>query len=317
MKVNSLLSPWVLLRLFIISAGCTLQAVAVEQPNTQVLAASENSFWAQRFNATNNIAYGDLARQKLDIYRQGQWQGPPKYFVTDTQAKPTLIYIHGGAWHGGVKESALWSLMHYLQKGWNVVNVEYRVGGGTAPQAADDVLLALQWLAQHADEYAIDRHNIVVSGDSAGGHLALLAGLVNKQPKHEQYVGDKLNVKAIVNWFGIADIAKLSDYFVARNGWNYPKLWAGNEVMFTKLVAHYSPINYVSKNSPAVISIHGDADQVVPIEQSIALHEKLTKAGVANKLVTLAKGRHLGFSDQQFQIIYGEIFKFVVPLVNK
>ena len=279
-------------------------SVSVEQSQT-------GEYWSHRFNAKRNIAYGELPRQTLDIYQQGQWQGPPKYFVANTTAKPTLIYIHGGAWHGGVKESALWSLMPYIQKGWQVVNVEYRVGGNTAPQAADDVLLAMKWLAEHADEYAIDRNNIVISGDSAGGHLALLAGLVSTEPKNPAYLGDKLTIKAIVNWFGIADIGLLNDYLDDNNQWNYPSRWAGNNDMLELIIADYSPLRYVNAQSPAVISIHGDADKVVPIEQSEVLHQKLSQAGVNNQLVRIKGGRHLGFSEPQFQDIYQQVFTFL------
>lgn len=282
-----------------------------ENLRLNVKAPEDKAFWAHRFNATNNIAYGKLPRQTLDIYRQGVWQGPPKYFVPTTKAKPTLIYIHGGAWHGGDKEASLWSIMPYVQAGWHVVNIEYRVGGNTAPQAADDVLLAFQWLAKHADEYAIDKDNIVVSGDSAGGHLALFSGLVNRTKSHTAYVGDKLNIKAIVNWFGVADIAMLNKYLDDNNQWNYPARWAGNYDMLENIVTNYSPINFVGANSPAVISIHGTADKVVPIEQSKKLHEKLSQFRVKNKLVTLEGGRHLGFNEQQYQTIYNEIFSFV------
>lgn len=273
-------------------------------------------YWSHRFSAQRNIAYGQLPRQTLDIYQQGQWQGPPKYFVPNTAPIPTIIYIHGGAWHGGVKESTLWSLMPYIQKGWQVVNVEYRVGGNTAPQAADDVLLAMQWLAKHADEYAIDRKNIVISGDSAGGHLALFAGLVATEQKNPAYIGDKLTIKAIVNWFGIADIGLLNDYLDDNNQWNYASRWAGNNDTLELIIADYSPLRYVNKQSPAVISIHGDADNVVPIEQSEVLHKKLSQAGVVNQLVRIKGGRHLGFTEPQFQDIYQQIFTFLNQKLN-
>lgn len=264
-----------------------------------------SAFWSHRVNATYNLAYGELPKQKLDIYRQGSWQGPPEYFVPGKDLKPTLIYIHGGAWHGGAKEASLWSLMHYLQRGWNVVNVEYRAGGRTAPKGADDVLLAMNWLAEHAEQYAIDRNKVVVSGDSAGGHLALYAGLVDSS---------KLKVRAIVNWFGIPDIKRLDAYLSANESWNYPRLWAGSDNMFNRLVNEYSPINFVDENSPAIISIHGTADKVVPIEQSEILHLKLSGYQLPNKLIRLDGGRHLGFTDVQFQTIYREIFAFLDSL---
>ena len=66
-----------------------------------------------------NITYGvqNNFETKLDIYQRRDTTGP----------QPTIIYIHGGGWVGGSKESAVMSLVPYLEMGWNVVNVEYRM----------------------------------------------------------------------------------------------------------------------------------------------------------------------------------------------
>lgn len=269
---------------------------------------AKNEYWSHRFNVTHNIAYGDLPGQSLDIYRQGSWQGPPAYFVPNKKANRTLVYIHGGAWHGGSKEASLWSLMPFIQRGWNVVNLEYRSGGGTAPDAANDVALAMSWLADNAEKYQIDRENMVLSGDSAGGHLALYAGL--KSPT-------TLKIKAIVNWFGITDIQALEHYLRENEQWNYPKLWAGSEEILLRLIERYSPINLLDKTSPPVISVHGTEDKVVPIAQAVSLHQKLNQLGIDNRLVKVPGGTHLGFSDMQFQTIYTEIFAFLASHSSK
>jgi len=99
---------------------------------------------------------------KLDIYaRRG---------VTTPQ--PTVIYMHGGFWVAGNKEGALMSLMPWLEMGWNVVNVEYRLGRvALAPAAVEDCLCALRYLNAQAKTYNIDTNRLVVTGESAGGHL--------------------------------------------------------------------------------------------------------------------------------------------------
>ncbi len=67
----------------------------------------------------------------------------------------------------------------WLEMGWNVVNVEYRLGGvAAAPGVVEDCLCALRWVVGHAAEYRIDPARIVVMGDSSGGHLALMTGMV-------------------------------------------------------------------------------------------------------------------------------------------
>ena len=281
---------------------------------------ASSEFWAHRHGNKLDIAYGSEDRQKLDVYYHGIWKGPNEYFTRTKTQRPTFIYIHGGAWMGGSKESVQWALMPFIQRGWNAVNIEYRSAEGTAPQAADDVLLALKWVVENAKDYSIDLNNLVISGDSAGGHLALLSGLVNTSaPMHKAYVGNKLKIKAIVNWFGISDI-KSQEAFIRqkdKDAWNFVTRWANNnEQLLAKLYSEYSPIHYVTHSSAPVISIHGTADQVVPMSQSEKLHKKLDKYGVVNKLVVLKDGRHLGFTDEQFQTIYQEIFSFVNDKVD-
>ena len=72
-----------------------------------------------RYLVKPNIVYGvqNNYETKLDVYQRGDTQGP----------QPTIIYIHGGGWTGGSKETAIFPLFPYFEMGWNVVNVEYRL----------------------------------------------------------------------------------------------------------------------------------------------------------------------------------------------
>ncbi|MBE3073101.1 MAG: alpha/beta hydrolase, partial [Acidobacteria bacterium] len=111
---------------------------------------------------------------KLDVYvprpRSRDEVPPPN---------PTLIYIHGGGWTGGAKESSQFRILPYIATGWSVINVEYRLAKvSLAPAAVEDCRCALRWVYAHAKEYSFDTSKIVVSGDSAGGHLALMTGML-------------------------------------------------------------------------------------------------------------------------------------------
>src|SRR5678809_936129 len=107
---------------------------------------------------------------KLDFYRPAQASGP----------LPTAIFMHGGGYRiGSRKEASALSVLPYIQMGWNAVNVEYRASGiALAPAAAEDARCALRWVIHNAKEYNIDTERIVVTGQSAGSHLALMTGLV-------------------------------------------------------------------------------------------------------------------------------------------
>ena len=237
----------------------------------------------------------------------------PNFFEEDILLKPTLIYFHGGAWQFQTKEDFLnhQFFIYFMQKGWNVVNVEYKTGKGTAPAAAEDVLLSVNWVAENAEKYHIDTDKVVLTGPSAGGHLCLIAGLMNSVPgSHSSYVGDKINIRAIINWFGVSDISRIDDYYESQE-WSMVQAWVGDPNAVESIARKYSPINYVTKDAPPVISIHGDADSVVPHIQSELLHNALDEVNVKNQLITLPGGQHLGFTKEQFQFIYEQIFLFL------
>ena len=88
--------------------------------------------------------------------------------------RPTLIYIHGGGWVGGTKESSVLNVLPYMKHGMAVVNVEYRLAATSlAPAAVADCRCALRWVIANAEEHGFDTEKIVVTGHSAGGHLSL------------------------------------------------------------------------------------------------------------------------------------------------
>ena len=106
---------------------------------------------------------------KLDVYSRTDSPGP----------HPTVIFIHGGGWTGGTKEGVALNLLPYLEMGWNAVNVEYRLARvSLAPAAVEDCLCALRWVIHNAKEYGFDTGKLVVTGNSAGGHLALTTAMI-------------------------------------------------------------------------------------------------------------------------------------------
>ena len=78
---------------------------------------------------------------------------------------PTLLFIHGGGWRGGDKDAMFLRFLPYLEMGFAIVNVEYRLSPvALAPAAVEDCRCALRWLIDNAEEYGFDVDKIVVSG---------------------------------------------------------------------------------------------------------------------------------------------------------
>jgi acetyl esterase/lipase len=254
------------------------------------------------YRVAPNITYltANNFEAKLDVYARRD--------VTTPQ--PTLIWIHGGGWTGGTKDSALFRFMPYLEMGWNVVNVEYRLARiSPAPAAVEDCLCALRWVIRNADEYNFDVDKIVVSGSSAGGHLALTTGMIPASAGLDRQCpgSEELNVAMIVDWFGITDVADLLE---GANMKNYAVQWLGSLTDRAEVAKRVSPLTYVRAGLPPVIAIHGDADPTVPYNHSVRLQSALQKAGVDTELVTIPGGRHGGFSRAENERAFAAIKAF-------
>ena len=238
---------------------------------------------------------------KLDIYKRRDTTGP----------QPTLIFFHGGGWVQGSKEQSQMSLMPWLEMGWNVVNVEYRLGRvALAPAAVEDGLCALRWIATRAKDYDIDPSRLVTSGESAGGHLSLTTGMIPESVGLDrQCPGIPLpKVAAIVDWYGITDVAELLD---GVNRKPYAVAWLSSMPDREAIARRVSPLSYAREGLPPILMIQGDADPTVPYTQSLRLREALTKANVTNELVTVPGGKHGGFTPAERTMIYVKIREFL------
>jgi acetyl esterase/lipase len=269
-------------------------------------------FWSHRFAVSEDVAYGEDPAQVADLYLQGSWVGEPTYFEAAPEPRPTLLFIHGGGWVQGDKTGQDPWFLPFVQRGWHVVNMTYRLGPGTAPDAVDDAVCALRWVVDSAGEYGFDRNRIVVSGGSAGGHLALMAGILGSREGHPCYPGEDFRVGAVVNWYGITDIQAVDSYLAeARPDFNYARAWAGDPSRIPGLSTGYSPLAVVDGRAPPILTIHGEADSVVPHDQAVTFHSRLDDLGTGHELRSMPGGTHVGFTEEQFQEAFSAIFAFL------
>lgn len=275
-------------------------------PAQEADAARWATLFANHYSFSPDIVYG-IANNiplKLDVWHRQDINTPV----------PTVIYIHGGGWVFGAKAGADTLLMPYLQKGWNAVNVEYRMAGQSlAPAAVEDSRCALRWVFRNAQKYHFDTGRLIVTGHSAGGHLALTTGMLTAEAGFDDACPadpdePPLHVAAIVNWYGITDVA---DLLSGPNRKTYAIAWLGGQPNEVELARRLSPIQYVRRDLPPIITIHGDKDPTVPYSQAQRLHEELQRAGVPNKLVTVKGGVHGSFNDAETEDAYREIWQFL------
>jgi acetyl esterase/lipase len=279
-----------------------LAAPAFGQLSPQALWATHA---ANEYQVYPNVTYLNMGGTdlKLDVYKRR----------TATTPQPTLIYMHGGFWVAGNKEGAILSLLPWMEMGWNVVNVEYRLGAAAlAPAALEDCFCALRFLSgqMQAQTYNIDTSRIVVTGESAGGHLALALGTIpESEGLDRECAGAPLpKVAAVINWFGISDVPDVID---GPHKANAAVRWFGSMPNRMEIARRVSPLTYIRPGLPPILTVHGDADTTVPYSQAVKLHEELAKVNVPNQLVTIPGGKHGNFTPQEREKIYTTIREFL------
>jgi acetyl esterase/lipase len=270
---------------------------------------SPQALWAthaaNEYQVYPNVTYLNMGGTdlKLDVYKRR----------TATTPQPTLIYMHGGFWVAGNKEGAIMSLLPWMEMGWNVVNVEYRLGAAAlAPAALEDCFCALRFLSgqMQAQTYNIDTSRIVVTGESAGGHLALALGTIPEgEGLDRECAGAPLpKVAAVINWFGISDVPDVID---GPHKANAAVRWFGSLPNRMEIARRVSPLTYIRPGLPPILTVHGDADPTVPYGEAVKLHEELAKVNVPNQLVTIPGGKHGNFTPQEREKIYTTIREFL------
>ena len=219
--------------------------------------------------------------------------------------RPGVIVIHGGGGVEGNKESMLKTFcLPFVEHGFVVANVEYRLANvATAPAAVNDVLEAAKWFRDRAADYKVDPNQIIITGSSAGGHLAMMVGMAPESAG----LGPSIKIAAIVNFYGISDVP---DQVQGPHLQSYAVTWIPEQPDRMELAKKLSPINYVRKGLPPVLSIHGDADTVVPDAQSARLTKELKAAGDQAELITVPGGQH-GFPPEEMSKLWPQIFKWL------
>lgn len=212
---------------------------------------------------------------------------------------PVLIHFHGGGWARGARPESWTGFRPYLAAGMSVVTVQYRLAGeAPAPAAVQDARCALHWVSANAAEYGFDTSRIIVSGTSAGGHLALMAGLLSTDNDIDLDACKAApKAAAILDFYGPADLTGGGTVTDARS----PTIanWIGGGSDANAMARKMSPITHLASNSPPIFIAHGDADPIVPVTQSIDLKQRLDALGVPSDLFIAIGGGHGKFPPEQ------------------
>ncbi|MFI8521568.1 alpha/beta hydrolase fold domain-containing protein [Streptomyces sp. NPDC085481] len=232
---------------------------------------------------------------------------------------PAVVWIHGGGWLDGDRRypppTVPASLLHgaVLAAGLALVSIDYRHSlEAPFPAQLHDVKAAIRYVRHFAADLGIDPDRIAVWGESAGGHLAALAGLVGPdsadakalEGAHGVGAGDT-GVRAVVDWYGVSDLVAIAEHpMPVIPGVDFPDpyeaLLGGTEAERPALARAASPVTYAEgPTPPPFLLIHGTGDGLVPYSQSEALAAALAGAGGEVTLRPVEGADHifLGCSD--------------------
>lgn len=245
----------------------------------------------RRVERVRNLRYADGAgrRHLLDVYR-------PRPRV---ERAPVLLQIHGGAWMVGTKNTQGRPLMKALTtSGWVCVAINYRLSPrATFPDHLVDCKRALRWIRAHIAEHGGDPDRVVVTGGSAGGHLAAMVALTANDPAFQPgFEQVDASVIGCVPMYGAYDLVEL---FGTGSGLGRRIAgWMGSLVTGVNLVDDAgafraaSPIDHVRPGAPPFLMVHGTIDNLVPVEQARRFAAELRDVGTEVAYVELRGAPH-------------------------
>lgn len=275
-----------------------------------------------------NMPYGISAkRQILDLYI-------PKSVTGDANM---ILYVHGGAWTEGSKDSYTQVLKEMSAMGYVCAALNYRYCGkpnyASIYDILDDITAALTKIKETAAENGVNLKGVMLDGGSAGAHLSLMYGYsrVDEAP---------IKPVAVVARSPISDFRDMSIYdgtlhqldtekwCITEYKWHqYLRCMIDKPFMgkdFSKYMDELydiSPVKYINENTVPTIIAHGTMDTVLPYSGSVALDKMLTDFGVEHEFITYEGAWHglqgCPEADEEMLKVYNEYLEKYVGNIGE
>jgi acetyl esterase/lipase len=246
-----------------------------------------------------DLVYGKVADRELllDIYLPEGVNNPP-----------LLIWVHGGAWRGGTKDSV--PILDFVEDGYAIASLDFRLSGeGMFPAQVHDIKAAIRFLRAKAGSHGYDAEKVALLGASSGGHLVSLVGVTNGDRELEGDIGDFVaensDVQAVVSYYGASNLTTILSQSTPH-GLSVRKpaldLFIGGQPEDnTARARQASPVFHVDRSDPPLLLLHGDQDPQMPINQSHELHHAYNQHGLEVAFEVVHGAAHGGaeFVDEQ------------------
>lgn len=265
--------------MFVRAAACLLSLFAVTIATAQQRPAEPPV--PAHIEFRKDVVYGTGGGKdlKLNLAR-------PK---TSTGPAPCIVIIHGGGWSAGTKEAHDDLAVTFAGKGYVAVTVGYRLAPDAVfPAQIEDVKCAVRFLRASSEKFRLDPKRIGAVGFSAGAHLSMLLGVMDKSDGLEGeggYADQSSKVQAVVSFFGPTDLTAPEVFPVVSP--ILKKFLGGSITDKPDLYRKASPITYVKGDSAPMLLFQGTNDILVPWKQAIRMVDALVKNDVDGRLELL------------------------------
>lgn len=242
-------------------------------------------------------------------------------FPTELKTKkyPVLIHVQGSAWKTQNLDNHVLDFATVVASGVAVVIVEYRPSTlAPFPAQVEDLKSAVRYLQKHAVAYPIDMDNIILSGDSSGGHTILCALATWEDHRLDSEDSPLPSLKGVIDFYGPTHLSKMAEdtSAVEHRGAHSPEglLIGGYDVVDEKEIAYKcSPIGYFKEQQklPPLLIMHGSKDRQVPFSQSVILCDHLQSLGIDDVTFYQVKGADHGGSVFWCPATLGTVVDFI------
>ena len=251
---------------------------------------------------------------KLDLY----------WHRDQLEPMPLIVWVHGGGWRGGNKRSGQRIAENFIEKGYNIASVSYRLSQEAIfPSQIIDCKGAIRWLRANAIDYNIDPDRIGAWGSSAGGHLVSLLGTTSGESDWDafcDYQQVTSDVQAVCDWFGPTDFLRMNDTpgKMDHNAPDSPEsLLIGAPIQENPdKVKMANPITYITGDEPPFLIMHGDQDSTVLHSQSVLFDAALRKQNVDVTFFTVEGAGHGGPKFEEHLHLVEEFFNKHLKNIN-
>jgi acetyl esterase/lipase len=260
------------------------------------------------YKVLKDVSYGSEAEQKMDIYLSAQTTSYGK-------RNYTIVFLHGGGYYLSDKSQEERYIEPYLKKGLSVVNLNYRLKRGI-PLATSDLTNALNFLKAENSHYNLNLRNVIVTGFSAGAHIATNVGLAQNNPAFPNRLNDGITITGIINFSGPVDgLGLVEKIFTEHEHELFSQvgkaLFPAEGYESKENIALYEPITYFDKNDPPIFLWHGGKDDQIPPQTFERFVPMLRKD--KDVRMFMPNGKHSP-DNEEFENAYLEIVKFLDDL---